>query len=244
MSPERPVRVNVNGSGGTTASRIASASAWIPDGDHRRPARRSIAVEIMASSVVAHRSGRGSSSGSIVPALAALSAVALRRATRWSSDGPAVRGQRSTSTGWPPFRASDWKSVWPVRVDALVTTHARRGGEQGFEADERSGVRSEQVGRRQHTAALEAQGWWHGLLDEHPGHRPHRPFGRRSRSARMSSAAGIVSCAESESTTISGKVPPPGSDDVDEQVGRRGRCPAAAIGVGVELLGHVRSRYR
>ena len=72
----------------------------------------------MALSVVAHRSGRGSSGGSIDPALAALNAVALSSSTRAASDGPAVSGN-VTTTGSP---RAVWKSVVPVRVDASTNS--------------------------------------------------------------------------------------------------------------------------
>ena len=133
MSPERPVSVNENGSGGATPHpRMASASDWI----------RAV---IAATSLVAHRgrdqrvrvrpptsAGRGSSSGSIVPALAALSAVESRRAIRSISEGPASAGS-STSTG-SSGSTSDWTSVRPVSVDALVRTRRSawwRAGSRG-----------------------------------------------------------------------------------------------------------------
>ena len=111
--------------------------------------------------MIAHRSGRGSSGGSIDPALAALNAVESISSTRAASDGPAVSGNVDDDR----FTARGLDVGGPGEGRGRDEFDAGSGGGDRFEPGDETGVGSREVGRRQDAAALER--WSAEVVDQH-----------------------------------------------------------------------------
>ena len=228
MSPDRPVSVKEKGSGDTTDPRIASASDWMRA--VVAAASSSLTeVEMSAWSSAAHTSGRGSSGGNIVPALAALNAVESSRAMRVD--------ERWTGFG-REFDPDGFSGSF-LHVGTAGQRRCRRelgagcGLEECFEPEEQASVGCTEVGGGQHAAALET-GLVVGLFDQHGGDGSDRPFDGRL------GFEDVVGCFGRE--LFGQRVdddqrqgPAAGQRGLDEQIGGG---QLGIDGVDVELLGH------
>ena len=226
MTPLRPVSVNVNGSGSTTAcenmaasatseAAMASASASV------RP------VEINVSSCAVHAATRTSPSGSIDAALANCSAVRSRSSVRAASGGPATSGSwivtgrpSSSSTSVTSMRseaavkrtagvvAVSCSSAWMSRASGLVRSGVvrmrlrRAGAAARADPDADPDVEPVESGE----AVLSSSAWVTSMSA-----RVATPHSVGVDRARIRSAASSVSCDARGSITRKGSVPPSGS---------------------------------